>query len=642
MTAEENKKTIEENDPAQTTPANENKTKLSLRKLQALWQITRGERLRYLAAIGALVVASSFLYLVPLVVKITLDSIISTEPIAVTGLISGAFELLGGYEFLRRNLWVPGLVIAAFAALASCFTYLRGRWSARASEEITHKLRNKLYDHLQHLPCRYFDGAETGDLIQRCSSDVETVRLFLATQAVEIGRALIMMLLPIPIMLMIDARMTLLSIVLIPPIVTFSTVFFFRVKKAFLEMDEAEGRMTATVQENLTGVRVVRAFARQEFEIKKFDARNQQHRALDRKLYNIFALFWGVSDLLCFIQIGLVVLAGTYWLADGTLPIGSLTFFLFVVTLFTFPMRMMGRILSDLGKAVVALGRIEEILAEPVESADDPKNHTTPSDLKGRVTFNRVTFTHAENAPVLQDVSFEIAPGKTLAILGPSGCGKSTIINLLLRLYDYEEGTIQLDGLDLKTLERKFLRRQLAVVMQEPFLFSRSLRENIKLGRRGALEEEMLEATAIACIHESITDFDEGYDTVVGERGATLSGGQRQRVALARALLLKPAVLILDDALSAVDTETEAVILEALRRRHGKQTTIVIAHRLSTVLNADEIIVLEQGRIVQAGTHHQLLAEEGLYARLWKIQHDPAPTTTANRGAEPVASTPLN
>ncbi len=622
--AEENNSTTTEETAVTPTSDDQKQPKFSLRKLEALWQITAGERLRYTAAIGALVVASSFLYLVPMVVKIILDSVIATEPVESGKWmlrVSNTFvETFGGRDYLRSHLWVPGLVIALFAAAASFFTYLRGRWSARASEGIIRKLRDKLYDHLQHLPCRYFDGAETGDLIQRCTSDVETVRLFLATQAVEIGRALIMMLLPIPVMLMIDVRMTGLSVVLIPFIVAYSAVFFLRVKKAFLKMDEAEGRMTATVQENLTGVRVVRAFARQDFEIEQFDERNQQHRDLDRKLYNIFALFWGVSDLMCFIQIGVVVIAGTYWLAAGSLPFGSLTFFLFVVSLFTFPMRMMGRILSDLGKAVVALGRIEEILEESIESIVDQDLRTNPTALEGRVTFDNVTFAHGENTPVLHDVSFNIDPGKTLAILGPSGCGKSTIINLLLRLYDFEQGSIQIDGLDLTTLDRKYLRSQMAVVMQEPFLFSRSLRENIKLGKRGALEEEMLEATSIACIHESITEFDEGYDTVVGERGATLSGGQRQRVAIARALLLEPAVLVLDDALSAVDTETETVILDALRSRRGKHTTIVIAHRLSTVLNADEIIVLDHGRIVQAGSHRELLKEEGLYARLWQIQ----------------------
>ncbi len=595
-------------------------SKFNVHQLSALWQITKGERLRYFGAIAALVTASCFLYLVPLVPQMTLDGVITDDPKRASGFVSWGVETLGGRDYLRNNLWLPALVIVGFTMMAGVFTYLRGRWSAHASEAITRRLRNTLYDHLQHFPCKYFDHSETGDLIQRCSSDVETVRLFLATQVVEIGRALVMMLIPIPLMLAINVPMTIASVVLIPPIVAFSMLFFVRVKKAFKIMDEAEGRMTSCVQENLTGIRVVRAFARQEFEIDKMDSRNRTHRDLDRRLYNLFAIFWGLSDLMCMAQIGLVVAYGAYRLALGELQVGAFFYFLTAVTMFIFPVRMMGRVLSDLGKAVVALGRISEILDEPRESDHDEEAIVPDHVMEGEIVFDGVTFSHGGESPVLHDVSFVIEAGKTLAILGPSGCGKTTIINLLLRLYNYEQGSIRIDGMELKTLDRKFVRGQMAVVMQEPFLFSRSLRENLTLGRRSAGDDEMLEATTIASIHESILNFEEGYDTVVGERGATLSGGQRQRVALARALIQEPAVLILDDALSAVDTETESAILGALKKRRGNHTSIVVAHRLSTIMNADKIIVLEHGRIVQMGMHDELVREEGLYRRLWKIQ----------------------
>ncbi len=590
------------------------------RKLHAIWDLTASQRTRYLGAIVALIAASCLLYLAPLVAMIAIDGVIADDQERASGFVQSMVERMGGRSYLRDHLWNLAIVIVALTTLAGVFTYLRGRWSANASESIARRLRDRLFDHLQRLPCRYFDSAETGDLIQRCSSDVETVRLFLATQIVEIGRASMMLLIPLPLMFLIDVRMTIASVILVPFIVFFSLFFFLRVKKAFKTMDEAEAKMTACVQENLTGIRVVRAFARQEHEIAKFADRNAVHRDLDRQLYDLFAIFWGSSDFLCFLQIGLVVGCGMFWIAQGTLQIGAFSFFLTTVSMFIFPVRQMGRIISDLGKAVVALERIEEILAEPEETIHDNVKVDNIPPLDGAIRFENVTFSHGEESPVLHDVSFNVPTGKTLAILGPSGCGKSTIINLLLRLYDYDNGTITIDDIKLQDMDRTFLRSQMAVVMQEPFLFSKSLRENIRLGRKSAEEQEILEATTISCVHESILDFEEGYDTVVGERGATLSGGQRQRVALARALLQDPAILILDDALSAVDTDTETTILNALRQRRGRHTTIVVAHRLSTVMHADHILVLEHGRIVESGTHRELISHDGLYHRIWKIQ----------------------
>ncbi len=578
-----------------------------------------GARVRYIAAIGAMVIASCFLYLAPLVPQIVLDGVLAADASAATPFIQSAVDLLGGREFLARNLWWPGLLLLLVTAIAGVFTYLRGRWSAQACELIVRKVRDRVYDHLQRLHTRYFDKAETGDLIQRCTSDVETLRTFLSTQVVEVGRALIMLIAPIPLMLLIDARMTIASLLLVPLIVLFSLIFFLKVKSAFKKTDEAEGKMTATLQENLSGIRVVRAFARQEFERKKFAAVNGAHRSLDYRLYVLMAWYWAVSDFLCFAQKAIVVAAGVYLIATGELQVGASYFFLAAVTMFIWPVRMMGRILTDLGKAQVALGRLREILEEPQETDDAPI--AAPVDaLAGAIAFSNVTFSHSEDSPVLRNVSFSVRAGSSLAILGPSGCGKSTIVNLLLRLYEYDSGSITLDGYELRDLDRQFVRSQMSVVMQEPFLYSKSLRENIRLARPGAHDEEIVEAATIAAVHESITQFTEGYDTLVGERGVTLSGGQRQRVALARALLRDPAVLILDDALSAVDNETEMMILDALDQREGRHTTIIIAHRLSTVMHADHVLVLDKGRIVQSGTHEELLNQEGLYKRLWLIQ----------------------
>jgi ATP-binding cassette subfamily B protein len=577
---------------------------ISNSKYQLIWQLVRVERRRYGGAVLSLVLASCFLYMVPLVPSAVLD---------------GRFT----------NLWLAAVLMSGFTALAGFFTFLRGRLSSVAAENVILRLRDQLYDQLQHLPCSYFDTAPTGDLVQRCTSDVETMRQFLVSQVVEIGRAVLMMLVPLPLMLSIDWRMTVLSVVLIPPIVAFSMIFFRRVRNSFEKVDQAEGRLTATLQENLTGIRVVRAFARQQFEIEKFGTRNSEHRDLDNNLYRLLAVFWSASDVLCISQMGIVVIAGGRWIADGSLGVGSFFFFLTVVGMFIWPVRMMGRILTELGKATVAVGRIQEILGHPRETAPERRllipQHGT--DRLGEVAFHNVTFAHRKDTAAIEDVSFRLPAGGTLALFGPSGSGKSTIVNLLLRLYDPLTGAIQIDGRDIRHVDRKDVRRQISVVMQEPFLYSKTVRENLSIGHASATHDDIVQATAAACVHDTVMEFEQGYDTLVGERGITLSGGQRQRVALARALLKRPTILILDDALSAVDTETEAQILDALALRRGRSTTIVIAHRLSTLMTADEILVLDRGRVVQRGTHDTLKDAPGMYQRVWMIQNTVQNTT---------------
>ena len=585
-----------------------------------IWRVTRGQRKTYLLAILALLVASVFMYMAPLIPQMVLDGIIGPNPDKATSISLWLIDLLGGREFLSQQVWLPALLIVVLTAMAGVFTYLRGRWTALASEATVRNVRDELLDKLMHLPVSFYDKAQTGDLVQRCTSDVDTLRLFLEEHVVEIGRACVMLIAPIPLLLAMDVGLTLASMVLIPPLVAFSYYYFKSVKRFFKEADEAEGRMTAVVQENLTGIRVVRAFARQDFENQKFHDASEQYRALDLRMYRLMAKYWAVSDLICLAQIAIVVILGGYWLMQGSLQVGVFYFFLSAVSLFIWPMRMLGRILTQLGKATVAIGRLQDILGHPVES--DPDIDERPLDGQVSLKFENVVFSHNENKAALDGVSFELKAGQTIALLGPSGSGKSTIVNLLLRFYDPDSGKVLLDGKDVTTMVRKNVREKIAVVMQEPFLYSRNLLENIRLGRPQATESEIVDVAMTACVHHTIESFDLGYETEIGERGITLSGGQRQRVALARALLEKPSLLILDDALSAVDTDTERLILNALREGKNRQSTIVIAHRLSTLMHADIILVLKEGRVEQQGTHESLIQQAGIYRDLWSIQSD--------------------
>ncbi len=570
---------------------------MHLKEQQTLWDLTQNHRVRYTAAIASMGVSNVFLFGVPLVSRYAIDEVATGRPVP----------------------WLAAVAIVCLTASAGIFQYLRGRWAALASEGIARAIRDRLFGHLQCLPAAYHDRSGTGDLVQRCSSDVETVRVFLSGQVVEIGRSTLLFLMVVPVLLWMDVALTLVSICLFPIIFLFAVAFFRRIQHLFLRSDEAEGAMTTVLQENLTGMRVVRAFARQEFECEKFAVKNAAFRDRTDQLIRFLAAYWATSDLLCLAQLVLLLLVGTWWMASGDLSVGTLFAFQLLVNFVLWPVRHLGRVLTDTGKAMVSLRRIREVLDVP-EELTPRATPAGPERLDGRIDVRDLSFGFEPGRPVLSEVSFSVQPGETLALVGPPGSGKSVLVHLLLRLYDYEHGSIRLDGHELSTLARDFVRRRIGVVLQEPFLFSKTLAANIRVGHGDAHWDQLVESSQDAGIHATIEGFDHGYETLVGERGVTLSGGQRQRIAIAQVLLKNPDVLVLDDALSAVDTHMEPRILEALQRRRGRQTTIVIAHRLSTITHAERILVLDRGRIVQTGTHTELAEQQGPYRQLWRIQ----------------------
>ncbi len=594
--------------------------------LRAVVRFTRPEHARFAASIAALVAAAGCLYAVPLIPQSVFDILFAgdAEPSALSRRI---LTMLGGEERVRADLWLPALAMIGFAALSGLAVHVKTRLAAGSAERVARRIRDRMYDHVQRLPSATLDGIPSGDLVQRCTSDIEAMRMWLANQAPEIGRAVLMLLIPLPIMAALDWRMAIASIVCVPVMLVYTAVTFRRMGPRFAAKEQAEAVMTANVQENITGIRTVRAFGRARHENERFERTSAAFRDADATLFRLFAGFWSSSDLLCFMQQVIVVGLGAWLLSQGSLELGAYFYFITVVGMFIWPVRMLGRMTVESGRALTAVARLDEILAKREERDLDPSDgEAIALAARGEgvsIRFDRVCFAYGAGPRVLDDVSFELAPGQTLGIVGPSGAGKTTIVQLILKFHDPTGGDIAIDGVPLGRITRAAIRTVTGTVLQQPFLYSKKLGENIVAGR-GASEagsDAIAAAARTACVHDTITGFPEGYDTVVGEKGLTLSGGQRQRVAIARALVREPRLLILDDALSAVDTHTEASILAALGGRAGRQTRIIVAHRLSAIMDADLILVLEDGRVTQRGTHDELVAREGLYRTLWGIQH---------------------
>ncbi len=588
------------------------------RKLKLVYSFLRGNVWRYLGSIFAVVLSVAVSFVTPLILAETIDGVIGQKrPLSIPGFLGEWVEQLGGREFLAHNLWVMGIAMLLLSILGGVFQFSRGRWMAQASESIAKNMRDRLYSHLQTLSYDYHVKVETGDLIQRCTSDVETIRRFLSSQLVEMFRAVLMIIVALVIMIQMNWKMTLISMILVPPLFLFAFLFFKLVRKWFTESDTAEGKMSAVLQENLTGVRVVRAFGREQYEVEKFKEANDDLWKKSRRLCDLLAVYWGGSDLMSMMQTGITLVYGVFLAASGGLLVGEMTVFVSYISMLLWPIRQLGRILSDMGKSIVSFDRIDEVLSQPSEEDGEG---ATDAPVDRDIEFRHVGFEYEEKNPVLKDVNFTVKAGQTVAILGATGSGKSTLMHLLQRLYDVKRGDILIGGVSISKIRKKHLRSRVGLVLQEPFLYSRTVRNNVRIAQPDAVDELVFEATRTASAHDFIEAFEQGYDTPVGERGVTLSGGQKQRVAIARTLLKDNDILIFDDSLSAVDTETDAAIRRALKEKRKGMTTFIISHRLTTLAEADFVVVLEDGRVAQQGTHDELIHQEGLYKRIYQIQ----------------------
>ena len=540
---------------------------------------------------------------------------------------TGMYIFLGNFidrlmneKLIGQELTLEALTFGSLIALQALSSFMSSWMANFSAENTTRRLRDYLFDHIQRLSYSYHSESKTGDLLERATSDVDTLRRFFADQAIGVGRIVMIFIISFAAIARMNLRLAFVSIIIIPIVLVVSIIFFKRLSKTYEAYQEQGAILTTDLQENLSGIRVVKAFARQEYEIEKFDKENAAKLRLGKKFNWMHALFWPLSDIICSAQnVGSTFYAATMVL-NNLMTIGDFISFSGLLGWLIWPIRNLGRLIIDTSRALVSYDRISVVLKAPEE--DMTSCTYQPEDsVKGQITFDTVSFAYEKDFTVLDDVSFTCEAGQVVALLGSTGSGKTSLVNLLPRFYDVTSGRILLDGVNLNEYSREFLRSQIGIVEQEPFLFSCSIRDNITYGiHREVTQEEIEEAAREAAIHDVILGFKHGYDTLVGERGVTLSGGQKQRLAIARTLLINPRILILDDSTSSVDMETEVQIRAALDSLMNNRTTFIIAHRIQSIMNADLILVFDKGKIVQMGEHNSLLNQDGIYKDIYDIQ----------------------
>ena len=585
-----------------------------------IMQFLKGSKVFFIICMICAAVSALMDMLTPQIIRITVDNVLGKAPPEMLNpVIQKMMDTAGGIEKLRTNLWILAAAVVAVAIIKSAAQYGFRVTNARGSETLVKTMRDTLFSHIERLPFQWHMQNHTGDIIQRCTSDIETTRNFISEQMTSLIRIAILLLMSIIFMLSMNIWLTLIAMIPLPVIVWYSLFFHHKFRKGFQECDENEGRLSAMAQENLTGVRVVRAFGRERYERDRFREQNEKYTSLWVRLGRLMAFFWSSADILSGVQIMLVVIFGVLFCLNGKMTSGEFIAFISYNGMLVWPVRQLGRMISEMSKAGVGIDRIGYIM-DAEEEKDGPE--ALEPSMNGDIRFEHVSFAYEGCPEMLSDINLTIPAGTTLGILGGTGSGKSTMMYLLDRLYDLPKGCgrITIGGTDIAKISLQHLRSHIGIVLQEPFLFSRTLKENLTITSSDLPEEEMHEAAGAACLEETIAGFSRGYETFVGERGVTLSGGQKQRAAIARMLTQKTPIMIFDDSLSAVDTETDAKIRAALEKKFGTATVILISHRITTLSRADQVLVLDHGKMAQLGSPEELKKQPGLYQQIDRIQ----------------------
>lgn len=582
--------------------------------LKILLTFSRGHLVFFILSLGLTLFLGASRAIFPVLVEYTFDTVLQGLPSSLPAWLDDILRDRDILVHLRNS----AMILAGLAVVRGLGMILAGVSRAGFSEGIARGLRERVYHHINHLSYKYHKNADTGDLIQRSTTDIDMIRKFFYDDLFSFLWILSMSVVIIYTMFITNVTMAWLSVFILPVTITLSAFFFTKLEKVFETVEKSEAALTTTVQENLNGVRVVKAFNRERFEIEKFKDKNSLYYKRSYEMYQLEARYWSLSDAFTFSQIAVTLIAGTYFAVQGVITTGELLSFVLMVQTVVWPIRNLGRIVAEFSKTMVSVDRLATILRETEEYID---NGSVTSGIEGRVEFKHVCFKFDDvEEHLLKDMSFTVSKGETVAIIGKTGSGKSTFAKLLIRLLDHQEGQILLDGVSITEFDKKYLRSQIGVILQEPFLFSASLEKNIGITLPEISSEKIKRAADVASISKDITTFSQGFDTLVGERGVTLSGGQKQRVAIARTLVSPKPIMVFDDSLSALDTETDLAIRRALKDESKNTTVFIITHRITTAMEADRIMVLEDGKISQFGPHEELINQPGLYQTLFTIQ----------------------
>ena len=586
-------------------------------KLALLWRFLKGSKRFFVASILCAGITALADVIQPQIIRAAVDNALGGKEGNFPPFVMDLVNSLGGFAYLGKHLWIMALAIVAVAAVQVVSQYGFRVQNTKGAETLVKTMRDGLFGHIQRLPYGWHMKNKTGDIIQRCTSDIDTMKRFLSEQLTSVFRIVLLLVLSVTFMLSMHPVLTLIAMIPAPFVIAYSVWFHFRVHKDFEDCDENEGKLSAMAQENLTGVRVVRAFGLEREQIDTFEKQNDHYTNLWEKMGRVLSRFWSVSDILSGMQVMLGVIFGAWYCVRGELDAGAYIAFISYNSMMVWPIRQLGRMISDMSKAGVSIDRVAYIMNSPAE--EDGEN-CVDAPMDGDICFDHVSFGYDGGPKILEDVSFEVKAGTTLGILGGTGSGKSTLMLLLDKLYPLEEGRITVGGTDIRKIRTAHLRRNIGMVLQEPYLFSRTIAQNLAITADEVDMEAVRAAAGAAALDETVQGFAQGYETMVGERGVTLSGGQKQRAAIARTLMAQTPILVFDDSLSAVDTQTDAKIRAAIAQRFGKATVILISHRITTLSAADEIIVLDGGRVAERGSHEKLKSAGGIYQKIYETQ----------------------